>query len=271
MTVASKAGTRHPPETMSSEDRHRGAHPADRELFGTEAVPALRLATADLSWLLGHGYARTSALKLVGDRHALRERQRLAVGRAACGDEPCAARQRSQLNAEQMRGRTAMVDGFNLLVSLEAALSGGVLLLCRDGCIRDMSSVHGSYHAVVETDAAITTAGMRLAALGLTSVRWLLDSPVSNSGRLAGRIRQVAEEHGWPWTVEAVFNPDTTLIAARDTVVISSDAVVIDGAACWFNLAADLILDGHVGQTPWVVDLRDSPDADRHESIDTCR
>lgn len=156
-----------------------------------------------------------------------------------------------------MRGRTAMVDGFNLLVSLEAALSGGVLLLCRDGCMRDMSSVHGSYHAVAETDAAILAAGRRLAELGTAPVDWLLDSPVSNSGRLAGRIREVAEEQGWPWTVEAVFNPDTTLIAARDTVVISSDAVVIDRAVCWFNLAADLVLHGHVGQTPWVVDLRD--------------
>lgn len=152
-----------------------------------------------------------------------------------------------------------MVDGFNLLVSLEAALSGGVLLHCRDGCIRDMSSVHGSYHAVVETDAAILAAGRRLTELGVTSAHWLLDSPVSNSGRLAQRIREVAAEHRWSWTVEAVFNPDTTLIAASDTVVISSDAMVIDGAERWFNLAADLVLHGHVGKRPWVVDLRDSP------------
>lgn len=255
--------------TMSSEDRHRGAHPADQELFGAEALAALRLATADLSWLLSRGYARASALKLVGDRHALRERQRLAVGRAACGDAAREGRQRSCLDPEQMHRRTVMVDGFNLLVSLEAALSGGVLLHCRDGCTRDMSSVHGSYHAVVETDVAITTAGMRLAALGITSAHWLLDSPVSNSGRLAHRIREVAEAHAWPWTVDAVFNPDTALIAAIDEVVISSDAMVIDRAARWFNLAADLILGGQIGTMPWVVDLRDGP-LDK-ESHDTCR
>src|SRR5256885_8530001 len=39
------------------------------------------------SWLLSRGYQPKSALKLVGDRHSLRERQRLAVGRAACSDE----------------------------------------------------------------------------------------------------------------------------------------------------------------------------------------
>ncbi|MGV3663440.1 MAG: DUF434 domain-containing protein [Prosthecobacter sp.] len=261
---------------MSSADRHRGAHPADKELFGMEMLPALQLATADLSWLLGHGYARTSALKLVGDRHELKERQRLAVGRAACGDEAREKRRHSHLNAEHLRGRAVMVDGFNLLVSLEAALSGGVLLHCRDGCIRDMSSVHGSYHAVVETDAAILAAGKRLAELGAASVHWLLDSPVSNSGRLAQRIRETAAAHAWAWAVEAVFNPDTALIAARDAVVISSDAMVVDGAECWFNLAADLILEGHVGTSPWVVNLRNAPSTTpgksrTQESCDTCR
>lgn len=245
------------PHTMSSNDRHRGAHPADADLFSPEAAASLRLAVADLSWLLGHGYARTSALKLVGDRHELRERQRIAVGRAACADALREERLRRQLSTEDLRGRDVMVDGFNLLVSLEAALGGGVLLWCRDGCVRDMSSVHGSYHSVAETEHAILSVGARLKEMEVRSVHWLLDSPVSNSGRLAQRIREMAEEHGWPWTVEAVFNPDSALIAATDAVAVSSDAMVIDGASCWFNLAADLILSGQLGGSPWVVNLRD--------------
>lgn len=241
---------------MSSAERHRGRHPADEELFGAEAAPALRVAVAELSWLMSRGYARNSAVKLVGDRHELRERQRLAAGRAACADAARERRAQRRLLAEGLRGRAVMVDGFNLLVSLEAALSGGVLLHCRDGCLRDMSSVHGSYHAVAETDAAVVLAGSRLAELGAVAVHWLLDKPVSNSGRLAARLRELAEQHGWPWTVEAVFNPDADLIAARDVVVVSSDAMVIDGTDCWYNLAADLILGGRCGQ-PWVVELAD--------------
>lgn len=242
---------------MSSETRHRGMHPADREMFGAQAAPALRQAVADLSWLFSRGYARTSALKLVGDRHSLTERQRTAVGRAACADENLAQRSRHQLKPNTMRDHEVMVDGFNLLVSLEAFLSGGVLLLCRDGCVRDMSSVHGSYHAVAETDAAILTVAERLQALGIRSAHWLLDSPVSNSGRLAQRLRELAEQHHWPWTVEAVFNPDTVLKEARDVVVISSDAAVIDRSERWFNLAADIIL-SQSGPETWLVDLQHS-------------
>lgn len=240
---------------MSHDTRHRGAHPEDPHLFGPSALPSLRLGVADLSWLLSHGYARPSALKLVGDRHALTERQRLAAGRAACADASRESRARNRLAPEQMQGREVAVDGFNLLVTLEAALGGGVLLQCRDGCVRDMSSVHGSYHAVAETDTALEAVAARLAALGAGSVRWLLDRPVSNSGRLAQRLREKAAAHGWPWTVETVFNPDAELIAAPE-VVISSDSAVIDRAAAWYNLAADMLFGGP-WQAPWLVDLRE--------------
>jgi hypothetical protein len=67
--------------------RHRGAHPKDRQLFADAARPALRGAVADHSWLLSRGYAPTASLKLVGDHFAFKERQRLAVARAACPDQ----------------------------------------------------------------------------------------------------------------------------------------------------------------------------------------
>src|SRR5437763_1300671 len=63
------------PDTRS----HRGPDPRDGLAFDPSAWPALRAAVADLSWLLERGYAPTSALKLVGDRWSLTERQRAAV------------------------------------------------------------------------------------------------------------------------------------------------------------------------------------------------
>ena len=62
---------------MSPDTRHhRGAHPADPKLFGPDQLRKLRRAVTELSWLLSRGYNMTSSLKLVGDRHGLRERQR---------------------------------------------------------------------------------------------------------------------------------------------------------------------------------------------------
>lgn len=71
---------------MSPDRRqHRGAHPEDARLFAPARLGALRTAVSELSWLAGRDYSMKSALKLVGDRHALDGRQRLAVARSAGG------------------------------------------------------------------------------------------------------------------------------------------------------------------------------------------
>ena len=236
--------------------QHRGAHPADSRLFGAEQVPALRAATAELSWLLSRGYATKAALKTVGDRHCLRERQRLAVARAACADAQEARRRASRLEAHELAGERLAVDGFNLVITVEAALSRGVLVRCRDGCLRDLSSVHGSYRSVRETEEAIQLVGRALAGLRPASALWLLDRPVSNSGRLAARIREAAGERGWPWEVEVVFNPDAE-IAAGDRVAVTSDSIVLDAARRWVNLNDHLVRE--FLPEAWVVDLGGPP------------
>src|SRR5947199_8872547 len=172
--------------------KHRGAHPEDRNLFAAEHLPALRTATRELSWLLTREYSLKGALKLVGDRYTLTDRQRLAMARAACSDQSKERRDAALVEAAKVAGEALIVDGFNLLITVEAALSGGLLMLCRDGCVRDLSSVHGSYRSVNETANAIEVIGNSLVSHQPGSVTWLLDRPISNSGRLAQRIRETA-------------------------------------------------------------------------------
>ena len=235
--------------------RHRGAHPEDARLFEAARLASLRVAVSELSWLLSRGYQTKSALKLVGDRHDLRERQRLAVARAACPEESRARRRASRVDDAEVAGEGLIVDGFNLVITLEAALSGGVLVLGRDGCVRDLSSVHGSYRAVEETERAILLAGEALEPLAPASVLWLFDRPVSNSGRLAARVRDLASERGWPWEVRAEFNPDRE-IAGSSLVAVTSDSNVLDGAARWLNLGR-MVVERCV-ERPWVIDLSGS-------------
>ena len=237
---------------MTDIRRHRGAHPEDRKLFAGDKLPALRAAVAELSWLLTRDYAIKGAVKLVGDRHSLTDRQRLALARAACSDQSREHRTVTGVAIETLNGAGVIIDGFNLIITMEAALSGGVLLVCRDRCLRDLSSVHGSYRAVDETRRAIQLIGESLAPIGPQTVKWLLDRPISNSGRLAGLIRDAASQNGWPWTVETVFNPDREIILA-DGVTISSDGPLLDQVNQWANFNSYLIrkqLD-----SPWLIDL----------------
>lgn len=242
---------------MPDHRRHRGAHPQDLHLFAPPHLPAMRQAVADLSWLLSRNYAVHSSLKLVGDRYGLTERQRLAIARAACSDQQKNYRTQTCIPLAEIKGQRIVVDGFNLIITIEAALSGGVLVLCRDGCIRDLSSVHGSYRNVAETESAICLIGNLLRSHEPETVLWLLDQPVSNSGRLAQKIRGFATQHHWPWEVEVVMNPDRTIQESK-WIAVTSDSNVLDGVPQWVNLSR-AVLQQHCSDV-WLIDLQAESD-----------
>ena len=183
--------------------RHRGAGPKDRALFAPNRLPPLRSAVSELSWLLGRGYPERAALKLVGDRHALTERQRKAVSRCACSDEAREARWSKRAPLPAIRGRALHVDGFNVLIVCESILGGGPVFIGRDGAHRDLASVHGAWRRVSDTTEAVERMGALLARAAPSGVVFWLDRPVSNSGRLAGTLRAIAAERGWPWRIRA--------------------------------------------------------------------
>ena len=130
---------------------HRGLAPQDERLFTARQLPALRAAAADLCWLLDRGYASRSAVELVGNRHNLTCRQRMAVSRHACAHEDVQRRQKLRVEPGRLQGQELWLDGYNVLTVLESALAGGIVLLCRDGCCRDIAGIHRRYRKVNET------------------------------------------------------------------------------------------------------------------------
>ncbi|MDB6136090.1 MAG: hypothetical protein JWM59_4333 [Verrucomicrobiales bacterium] len=280
---------------MPDSRSHRGLHPQDAALFAPSWLPVLRTATEEFSWLLSRGYAPLSSLKLVGDRHALRERQRDLVLRASCTDEqranrsarrlmpplppdqgtgameavpavaagrqdtgitPSASGQTSAESDETtdafatsttmadapVYGADWFIDGFNLLITLEAALGGGLVFRARDGALRDLASVHDTYRSVEETDDALLLAGETLAEFRPASVTWLFDAPVSNSGRIAQRVRALAESRQWPWEVRLSKNPDQELMSLQHGIVVTTDSLILDHVRHgWFPLSEQII------------------------------
>lgn len=237
---------------MPDKRKHRGPHPEDEELFAPKYEPRLREATRDLSWLLTKGYAGTSALKLAGDRYELDARQRLAVARCACADQSAARRRRHEVAAAELAQQELWIDGYNVLTSIEAALSGGVILHARDGSYRDMASMHGSYRKVEETLPALHILGELLAQWNVVTCRWILDQPVSNSGRLKALLQELARERNWNWSAELVHDPDALLIRSSN-IVASADSQILEHAQRWFSLAR-VAIEERVGEA-WVVDL----------------
>jgi len=217
---------------------HRGPNPRDEELFSEKMLPALRTAVGDYSMLLGMGYPENASLKLVGDQLNLQKRQRMAVARSSCAAVQVVHRQERLIPLESVRDQMLQIDGFNLLITIESALSGGFIIVGQDTAYRDIASLHGTFKTVEETAPAIELIGTHLEKIG--SVKWLLDRPVSNSARVKQLILHAAEQHGWNWQVELVQDPDAVLKQTSDPVV-TADSVILDHCEKWVNLASEII------------------------------
>ena len=237
---------------MANRQRHRGRHPKDDVIFAQKCLPKLRKAVFDLCFLFSRGYNDTAACKVVGDRYQLTSRQRAAILRSSCAEQ--SVRLRHEKKAQAIWGKTLCLDGYNILITVETMLSGGLLFCGADGCIRDLASVHGSYRKVEETVPALKTIGETLVGLGVKEAHWYFDSPVSNSGRLASLLRELAAKKEWPWVIEVVRSPDAVLKESLQ-IITTSDGVVLDECHQWFDLLHP-IYEGLTDKPP-LLDLRE--------------
>ena len=244
---------------MPDRRRHRGSHPQDEQLFAECHHTALRTALHDYAWLLTRRYADKSALKLVGDRHGLTVRQRTALMRSTCSDEALKDRAARMTTTDACHGQAIGIDGYNLLITVESALSGALILVGRDGCYRDLASVHGTYRKVQETTLAVEVIADYLATFDIPRIDWYLDRPVSNSGRLKTLMAKTLEalptgSASTPvWDIQLVDSPDAVL-ATYSGPVVTTDSAILDRCGAWLNLAAEII-DARVPHA-WKFDFR---------------
>ncbi|WP_378179563.1 DUF434 domain-containing protein [Aquimarina sp. SS2-1] len=221
--------------------RNRGKETSDDRLFGDHKMQEnLKEAAKDMHYLLSKGFAEKSSLQLVGNRYRLNARQQRALQGMSASDRQIQLRLEKSVFSENLKGKTVAIDGFNLLIILESAMSGAYIFQGLDGYYRDVSGVHGSYKRAQKTEEALLLVGKILQKLEVHSVDWFFDAPVSNSGRLKTILRELAEQYQFPWNIYLENNPDVILADSKD-IVVSSDAWILDRAGQNFNMVSYFI------------------------------
>ena len=129
-------------------------------------------------------------------------RQRVAVARCSCSDCDGDRRCKHEITAQALHNQALKSDGYNILTTIEAALSGGVILSARDGAHRDMASTHGTSRKVAESSLP-WNCWRSACRVGNRGMYGYLDRPVSNSGRLISLMEELASKKdglgGWNW------------------------------------------------------------------------
>jgi hypothetical protein len=213
----------------------------DGLLFGPpEQQEKILKALQDMYYLLSRDYPLKASLALAGNRYKLIQRQQKALQGMACSEEEIRKRKEKELSPASLKDQTIFLDGFNILILLETALSGGFIFEGLDGCYRDISSVHGTYRKVQNTEEALIITGKALQQLQLHKVIWIFDAPISNSGKLKSTCYEIAVKYNFPWEITLDNAPDKYLINSN-ALVCSSDAWVLNECKTWFNLGAWII------------------------------
>ncbi|MFU0826588.1 MAG: DUF434 domain-containing protein [Lachnoclostridium sp.] len=223
---------------MKNHNTKRGYVPNDRKEFGMESLEVLHKAQKDILYLIEQGYPIKSASTFVGNHYLLSERQRLALARATSTYETILNRKSKQITGK-LKDQKVFIDGLNVIITLEVALSGSVLIQCMDGTIRDLAGLRGTYRLIDKTDVAITLIGSKLESLEIGYAHFYLDCPVSNTGRLKQRILELLDPYAFHTEVELVNNAD--VILEKSSNVITSDAIILNKCLSWINLAPGII------------------------------
>lgn len=219
----------------------RGYVPEDEKQFAGKQLELLQKAADEVQFLLDRGYDVKSVTTFVGNHYLFSERQRLALARSVSARESIQKRVNKEL-LQTERGHlpeTVHIDGFNTVITLEVALSGSPVFYCRDGALRDLAGLRGTYRVIDKTQTAIELLLRQLELLYLSGAVFYLDAPVSNSGRLSGLIRQCAKGYGI--SVQTQIIPDVDRVLEQMEGVISGDAVILNRCKSWLNVTPLII------------------------------
>lgn len=243
-------GAKDMPETVL-----RGYMPEDARDFWGERLALLRGAQKDVAYLLNRGYDVEHAVRFVGDHFQLSARQRMALMRATSRENDRRARRQKEI-CTAAGDKVLRIDGFNVIILLEAALSGSTVLRCMDGVYRDLCGLHGTYRIIDKTPVALGLLASEIQKTGACKAEFYLDAPISNSGRLRALILSSFAKQPFQTEVFLVNHADA-LLWDRENVA-TGDAIILDRCVSWLNLPRHILERELPGFEP--VELAGEPD-----------
>lgn len=194
----------------------------------------LNEAAEDFRYLLNRGYPRKASLELVGNRYGLTSEQRHLLHRGIFSEKEAKARKKKKIPLSRIRNQELAIDGYNVLITIEAGLSGRPLVLGDDGFIRDISGLSSRFKKSESTEKAIRLILQSLKKEKPHYTLFLFDAPISKSGLMAKEVRERlkgekidgdAQVHPYP---ERILNEWAGIVATSDTAIIHHVKKVVD-------------------------------------------
>ncbi|MGA2675847.1 MAG: DUF434 domain-containing protein [Methanobacterium sp.] len=192
----------------------------------------LQNASNDLRFLLNRGYRKVMAIDFVGNHYLLNKKERNFLNRTVFSQAKSRSRKSKVIPICKIKGNTLLIDGYNILITIESICSNeDSLIISDDGVMRDVNAVFGKYKFKEITENALNAIVSLIRVYQPKDVKVFYDKPVSYSGKLAKLTGRIMENHGIIGNAETAVNVDYQLIKLyhkTSGVVATSDGIIMD-------------------------------------------
>jgi hypothetical protein len=145
-----------------------------------------------------------------------------------------------------IRDKDLLLDGYNVLLSVDSLLKKEPMWFCDDGYIRDTRYYFSKSKQAEDIEDSLDRILKFLSETHPKSVIFLLDAQISRSGELAGFIRYKMKENGIKGEARTSRTADFELKAeggnpSKNLIVATSDGIVIDSVLQVLDIPACLM------------------------------
>ncbi|UGV41573.1 DUF434 domain-containing protein [Methanococcoides orientis] len=197
----------------------------------------------DIRYLLTRGYVRKTAITFVSNHYQLTEHERHVLARLVFSPETAESRMKKKLKCSQLEGCDVLIDGYNVIITIESSLKNETIWYADDSFLRDTSGIFRNHRVTDTTYMAVDEMLSTLSTLKLRSATILLDSQMSNSGKLAQFIRERAESNNFKADSKTSKHVDfdlkkagtSAVIATADGIIVDDVEKVVDVTECWMK------------------------------------
>jgi len=185
-------------------------------------------AAIDYRFLLDRGYSRNDALSLVAKRYGLTPVERMALYRGVHRSFESSTIFAKIVNPVNFVLDKLVIDMYNTVITIVAALRGQPLVLGDDCLVRDLrgSKLHHSEYSLLED--AIHLLSLEIAVFRPKSVVVVAESQISHSAEQAVALCRCIEALGVRCTKIVTPTVDSTIVKISDSacVVATTDTVI---------------------------------------------
>ena len=198
-----------------------------------------RRAEEDVRYLVNRDYPKKSAVRFVSDHYRLPEAQRHILSRIVVPTELAFSRRSKLRPLESMLNKSVYIDGYNVLISVEALLAGKKFYLSDDGLLRDSQGIFRKYRISGLTEKALCEIAEILALSDPAWIEILFDQQIGMSGLLASDARKILAKYGLNGTARTFKDVDHQLKIVEG-IVATSDGNIIDASRNVVDLPAEV-------------------------------